>query len=106
MPDFINLASYKQDIYQSGGGGLIAVYFYTWLSYIGPIVSGIFIGFSISTVFKNSSIAIKIYGLLILVTFPRWYAYNPIFLVKFCIYGVLLYLFFRLIHNNYFTKSA
>lgn len=106
LPDFSNLASFKQDIYRSGGGGLIAVYFYNWLSFIGPILSGIFIGYSINKVFNTSSIARKIYGLMILVTFPRWYAYNPIFLVKFCIYAVFLYLFFRFIHESYFIKKT
>jgi hypothetical protein len=81
LPEYSNLASYKQDLYRSGGGGLIGVYFYTWLGLVGPIISGIFIGYFIKSFYSKNSIYYKLYGLCILITFPRWYAYNPIFLV-------------------------
>jgi hypothetical protein len=100
LPEYSNLASYKQDLYRSGGGGLIGVYFYTWLGLVGPIISGIFIGYFIKSFYSKNSIYYKLYGLCILITFPRWYAYNPIFLVKFCLYSVFLFFLIMFFQNK------
>lgn len=100
LPEYSNLASYKQELYRSGGGGLIGVYFYTWLGLFGPVISGIFIGFFINSFYTKNSIYYKLYGLCLLITFPRWYAYNPIFLVKFCLYSVLLFFLILFFSNK------
>lgn len=86
-----NLASYKQDIYRSGGGGLIIAYFYTWLGFLGPLVAGLWIGHMSSWLYQIKSRSKFIYALLVLTTFPRWYAYGPILLVKFCVFGVVFF---------------
>ena len=105
LPDYANLASFKQDLYRSGGGGLISVYFYTWIGFLGPFISGLFLGYSINQLYLTSNSNVKLYGFLILCTFPRWYAYNPIFIVKFCVYGIVLYSIYKLVHVNFFLRK-
>jgi hypothetical protein len=90
LPKYSNLATYKQDVYQSGGGGLISTYFYVWLGYIGPMLIACFISFVIIKLYEFKNRSIIIYGICVISTFPRWFSYNPIFLVKFCIYAVIL----------------
>lgn len=105
LPDYSNLASYKQDLYRSGGGGLIGVYFYTWLGFLGPVVSGIFIGYYINFFYFKNSIYYKLYGLCLMISFPRWYAYSPIFLIKFCLYSVILF-FIISIFSKHFSNDT
>jgi hypothetical protein len=90
MPSYSNLSTYKQDIYRSGGGGLISIYFYAWYWYFGPVIIAIFLAFFINKFFLSSSLYYYIYGVAIFTTFPRWFAYNPIMLVKFCLYAVII----------------
>ena len=88
-----NLATFKQELYQSGGGGLIGGYFYFWLGYLGPILIGIVIGSLINYYKSNKYTYIYIFS--ILVSFPRWLAYNPILIVKFCFFVVALFFVFE-----------
>lgn len=111
FPDYANLASYKQDMYRSGGGGLISTYFFAWLGYLGPVLIGLFIGYFIRCFYTKESIYYKIYGATLLITFPRWYAYNPIFIVKFCLYSVFIFfmvsVFIKFLKfKNDFSNSA
>ena len=97
LPDYWNVAIFKQEIYQSGGGALISTYFYTWMGVVGPALAGLFIGFVIKQGYITNSNYVKIYLILILCSYPRWIAYSPIHLFKFCIYGVIIYFIFELI---------
>jgi|GEM_PF-629464 len=90
MPDYANLATFKQDSYGSGGGGLISTYFFVWLGYSGPIIIALIISMLIKYFYKFQNKGLIVYGICLLCTFPRWFAYNPIFLVKFCLYAVIL----------------
>lgn len=96
LPGYANLAAYEQDTYRSGGGGLISTYFFIWLGYIGPAIIAAFLAFVIRSFYQFENKLMMIYGVLLLITFPRWFAYNPVLLVKFCFYGVILYLLIRL----------
>jgi hypothetical protein len=91
LPQHLNLSTYLQDRYRSGGGGLAPVYFFVWLGYLGPFIVGIWVGRVINLLNESKSRFFKIYSLLVLITFPRWYSYNPIFFVKFCLYGAIIY---------------
>lgn len=93
LPEFANLSVYKQEVYRSGGGGLISTYFFSWLSYIGPILIGIILAFIINQFYSNNSIYNYVYCTIIFVMFPRWFAYNPIMLVKFCFYAIIIIFF-------------
>ena len=91
LPDFSNLSIYKQDIYNSGGGGLISTYFFVWFGYIGPVIASLILSYFIKKFYTTGNRYILIYSICIFITFPRWFAYNPIHLFKFCIYAVILY---------------
>lgn len=99
LPDYISLASYKQNSFKSGGGGLISTYFFIWLGYIGPILIAFFIGIVLNYfyIYRLKSKAIFIYGFCLLITFPRWHSYNPILLVKFSLYAILIFAILSLI---------
>ncbi|WP_350551504.1 hypothetical protein [Pseudoalteromonas sp. 120-MNA-CIBAN-0494] len=87
-----NIALIDQDKFGTGGGGLIGSQFYVWLSWLGPILSGIFIGGIIRKGLKpNSKKVFFIYAFTLLITFPRWYAYGPLALVKFALITAILY---------------
>lgn len=94
LPPLSNLSTFKQDVYRSGGGGLISTYFYVWLWYFGPCISAFCIGFFINKFYLFKSKYYFIYGISLLSTFPRWFSYNPIFLLKFCLYLVIVFWFF------------
>lgn len=105
MPDYVNLSTYKQDIYASGGGAIIAIYFFIWLGYLGPVLAGFFIGFCIHKFYFSQNIILKIYGFVLLYTFPRWFAYTPIFLVKFAFYSIVIFGMFFFIHKIFIVKD-
>lgn len=100
LSDLSNLATYKQNLFQSGGGGLISTFFYCWLGYLGPIVAALIIGLLINNFFKTISKNYYIYGLCLLTMFPRWFSYNPIFLIKFSLYAVLVFFLIKTIFVN------
>ncbi|MFB2651856.1 hypothetical protein [Shewanella seohaensis] len=91
-----NLAAFNSDVFPVGGGGLISAYFYVWLSYFGVILSSAFIGYSIKLFHGNSGVFIRIYGLMLLVTFPRWWGYTPINLTKLCVIAIVIYALYRM----------
>lgn len=93
LPDYVSLASYKQTLYESGGGGLISSYFFVWFGYFGPILSALFLGLVINYfyIYRFESKILFVYGFCLLTTFPRWHSYNPILIVKFSLYGVVAY---------------
>ena len=95
-----NLAILKVSEYPVGGGGLIHTYFFVWLGYIGVILIAFFLGGIIQLMHSNCSFVIRVYGLLLLVTFPRWFAYTPINLVKICIVGVIMYFLFLVVKGS------
>lgn len=100
LPEKANLALYLQDVYSAGGGGLLPIYFYVYLSFPGVIAIGLLMGFLFSKVIKiGSSISSYwvIYLVLILSTFPRWYAYSSNVIYKFCFYSVIIFWIINLV---------
>ena len=97
MPDFYNLASYKQEIARSGGGGLISGFSYVWLSYAGPLLFGFFVGFSYRLLYYSNNILLISYGFLVAVTFPRWFNYYPLVLFKFCLFVIPLIIILKIL---------
>lgn len=94
---YANLAGKDQSIYGAGGGGLISSYFYVWGSFLLVVVASFIIGKLISNFFTSNNKCMQIYGFLTLVTFPRWYAYSPINLVKLIIIAIIIYYIFRIL---------
>jgi len=93
--DEANLALRDQQTYGVGGGGLIAAQFYVWLDWLGPILSGVFVGGIIRKGLRlNAHKTLFIYVFTLLVTFPRWYAYGPLALVKIAVITTVFYILF------------
>lgn len=91
LPASASLLTFMKSEYNSGGGGLISIYSYAWLSYLGPVL----ISFYIIKIFKQTTSSISkyfyLYGLLAVSTFPRWFAYNPLILFKMCFWIIPIY---------------
>ena len=99
LPEEASLITYKKDIYNSGGGGLIAVYFFVFLSWFGPFfISAYLFWIYRLTAFYNN-LYLKFYTLMIFSTFPRWFSYNPIILFKLCLWIIPILFVFNLVLN-------
>lgn len=93
LPDVANLSSYLQKDYWSGGGGLGPVFFYAFAGLIGVFAFTWFISHSLNQFHKRDlSKFARYYLILFLATTPRWYAYYPIQLIKFCVVGTLFWI--------------
>ena len=101
LPEEASLITYKKDIYNSGGGGLIAVYFYAFLGWLGPFIISAYIFwiYRLTSIYKN--IYLKLYALMIFSTFPRWFAYNPIILFKLCLWVIPIVFVSNLVFNTF-----
>lgn len=90
-----NLANYLSDIYTTGGGGLISAYFYTWLSYPGVILIGLFISTILNKAYISKNNYLILYSIMVFITFPRWFAYNPITMFKLCLYILPVFFLYK-----------
>jgi hypothetical protein len=99
LPEYADLALFKKEIYPSGGGGSIISYFYVWFSFIGILILIFILKKLYNTLVKTQNDYIKLYLFMVLVTFPRWYAYNPIILIKLCLSVIPLAIFFNIKHS-------
>lgn len=102
---FANLASLNVDTFPTGGGGFISTYFYIWMGYLGVVGCAFLLGFVIRRFYKNENIFFRIYGLIVLVTFPRWWAYTPINLTKLCIVAIVLYVVYLAMASVFRAKN-
>jgi hypothetical protein len=99
-----NLASYLQSDYPSGGGSLISIYFYTWLSLPGVVFIAAYLSKLINNAYNSKNQYLVMYVILILSTFPRWFGYNPISMFKLSFYIIPLYFIYKTM-SRYFLKS-
>ena len=99
LPEEASLITYKKDVYNSGGGGLIAVYFYAFLGWLGPFIISAYLFWIYRLTSKHKSIYLKFYCLMVFSTFPRWFAYNPIILFKLCLWIIPVLFISNLIFN-------
>jgi hypothetical protein len=105
LKDISNLALKDQDTYGAGGGGLISSQFYVWLGWIGPILVATFLGCIIKKGLQfGVSKPLSMYVFMLLITFPRWYAYVPLALVKMCLITSVLYYLSHLVSGVYIKK--
>lgn len=90
-----NLPDYKRNIEPSGGGGLAPIYFYVMFGWLGVLLGGYFVAQMLNSLSKNIS-EIKLFYIILMITMlARWFAYNPIQLVKLCVWGTILYYFIK-----------
>lgn len=74
-------------------GGLIGVSTYLWLGYLGTFVAALLLAKLISLGYKKHVGAKAAYiSLLVIVTLPKWYTYNPRILFKFAFVGLVFFL--------------
>lgn len=90
-----NLAAFKTDTYSAGGGAFFPIYFYVWLSYPGVIFSGFIVSKFIKVFINSTNNYLILFSCLVMCTFPRWLAYNPIVMFKLCMYVIPVYYFFK-----------
>ena len=90
QPPLGNLQHYLKDVYPSGGGGLAVSYFYAYGDYLAIGLLALFV----AKVFNKRSskkISMRIYAMFVVTMIPRWYAYYPVHLIKFCLIGTVLF---------------
>lgn len=104
LPDEANLSTYLKSQFDTGGGGLAPVFFYAFGGYPAVILAAYWIAQVLNKM--NNSRYYYIYGVFLLATWPRWYAYYPIQPIKFCIYGLLLFWVFENIKYDTFKKIS
>jgi hypothetical protein len=94
LPIEYNLVGYLSSLYSIPGGGLIVGYLYVWGGYFSVIVVPFIISWGYNRLFSDTKVSqiFIIYWLVILFMLPRWFAYNPIHLLKMPIIAVLIYL--------------
>jgi len=80
-----------------GNGGFPGVYFYLWGGYFGVFIFSFFINRVFYNAKKNHYAAM--YSIFLLATFPRWYSYNMLILVKMGFFYMLLMILSAVIDN-------
>lgn len=101
LPSLANLSSYLQDVYWSGGGGLAPIFIFAMFGYIGVIIFSYWIAKCINVfIHRNSNESFYVYSLFVISTTPRWFAYNPIIVIKFCLFGYLFYVLMKNIQRR------
>lgn len=102
LPDLANLSAYLRTQYDTGGGGLAPVFFYAFGGIPLVVVASVLISRLINRMDKNKYY--YFYGVMLIATTPRWFAYYPIQPIKFCFYAVLLCIVTESISEK-FTKN-
>lgn len=104
LPEAANLAAYRQMEYPAGGGGLASMFFFVFLSYPGVILFASILGVLIRRIISSHQPIVLLYGLMILSTYPRWFAYSPIVFFKMAAYILPVYFIINLVINKRKTK--
>ena len=74
----------------TNNGGLIGVSTYLWGGYIGTAVCAVILAKLLGYAYSHQKEGWMYVSLLMLVTFPRWYSYNPRILFKFAFVGIVI----------------
>lgn len=106
-------SDYLYNINKFGGGGLISVYFYFWLGILGTILISFFVVAIINNTYRSRNNYFILYSIMFFTTLPRWFAYDPISMVKLSLYALIIYLVSRYIdkffkrrgHGNIFSSN-
>jgi|HigsolmetaAR202D_1030399.scaffolds.fasta_scaffold05343_2 hypothetical protein len=104
LPEIANIAAYKQDSYYSGGGSLLPVYFYIYLSYFGVILIAVFLGLIFRLFIKKENLkypAFTMYVVALLSAYPTWYGYSANNVYKYCVYAVIMFVIIQSIYRFY-----
>ena len=102
-----NLGTYTRNFYWHYNGGIYPIYFYFYLGWIGVIFFSFisrFILKLIGRVYKNDNKFNKLFFVLIITTFSRWYSYNPQILFRQCFIFVIIYYASEFADNIFYKK--
>lgn len=92
LPPIANLSSWYKDYAPCGGGGLVSVFMVAMVGWAGLAVFAYFLGhqFRKYQLGKGSQF-FKFWVVMTILSTPRWYAYYPIAIFKFALYGAILF---------------
>jgi hypothetical protein len=93
-----------KDLANTGGGGLISIYFYFWGGIVGILVIAKYISSIVQKVYTSKNQFLIIYGVMVLTTYPRWFAYGPIALFKLSGYVIVVYFIFNTVFYSIESK--
>lgn len=100
LPEKYNLAALAGSYFSIPGGGLISGYMYVWGGVLGLLIGTLIISLIYRYLFSfMRNQYVLIYGVIIICTLPRWFAYNPIHFFKMAIWCVLIYKLFFIFHR-------
>lgn len=110
LPEKAVVISYVQKhILPTGGGALLSMYSYLFLSYPGIILLAIFLAWVINTFSTTKKQLMILFGVMVFTTYPRWFGYNAIGLFKISFYIIPVYLglktLFQLKNNQKNVKN-
>lgn len=98
LPPIANLSSWYQNYANTGGGGLFSVFMVAMCGWIGMAIIAYFLGYSFRKFqFGYGSKFFKFWIILTIISVPRWYAYYPIAIFKFALYGAVFYVLMNFI---------
>lgn len=89
------LNRYISGTYLVGGGGFGAMYAYVWLGYIGVVFLAWFISHFINQAYEDNKTSY--YGIFLVITSFRWFAYSLPIVFKMGLYLFLFYQFAKLV---------
>lgn len=95
------LTVYGQKFTDWGGGAHPSTYFFVWLGWLGPILLGYIIA-NLMNILKRIHLNkyIMLIALILIITMPRWYGYEPGIIFKMSWVGIVL----LIIQENMFFK--
>jgi hypothetical protein len=98
-----SLTDYGQKFTDWGGGAHPATYFYVWFGWLGPVLFGWIIA-KLMNLLKNKLINKywMFVALILIITVPRWYGYEPGIIFKMSWVGLVILIVFE----NIFFKNS
>lgn len=95
------LTVYGQKFTDWGGGAHPSTYFYVWLGWLGPVLFGYIIASLMNMLAKiNINKYLMFVSIVLLITMPRWYGYEPGIIFKMSWVGIVL----LIVQENMFFK--
>lgn len=105
LPEIANLSAYAKGRFNTGGGGLISAFLYAWGGIPLIIASAWLLATAFVRFMRGSKGSyLPMYITFAIATVPRWYAYYPIQLIKFCVIGMLFYILMETIRTGRLPK--
>ncbi len=107
LPAEASLITYKQDVFVSGGGGLITAYFYCWFGFLGPALAAlVVIWIAKLSLKRHLALTGKLYLLMVFSTFLQWFAYNPLILFKLCFWVIPIVCISNFLLKSIFVRKS